>query len=251
MITLCVPTRGRPERFRTMIESADKTADGPIECIAVLDADDPERGAYRPHPSVTYYVGDRPIIGGVLYTSELWTRAGEQALGDIAMMGADDNIFETQGWDTAVENAFASVPDRIVMVACADGTKRGRPEAPFVSREWIEATGEFAPPGYQGWFSDVWLWSLAAAIERVILLPDVMIRHHQYRRSDDTYRDGETARAAEGGPLEIAARFYGPEQTRRRFQKETKLHSRMTGTEKHVPDPVPDWYTEARHRMRG
>lgn len=248
MISLCVPTRGRPSRFTRMVRTAEHAAEGKIEVCAWLDEDDPTVERYRPHPGVVYGSGPRPIKDYTLYTSELWTRAASLASGDILMLGADDNIFVTAGWDTAVERAFDSVPDRIALVYCDDGTGRHRPEAPFVSREWIAATKEFTPPGYQGWFSDVWLWNLAAQIERVIHIPDVLIRHDQRRGSDETYRDGDAARGSEGGPLAVRERFYSERERARREVQVARLRARMTDDVRLVPEPEPEWYAEARRK---
>src|SRR6266496_5093210 len=106
MISLCVPTRGRPERFLQMLDSARRTAVGPFETVAHIDSDD--RSRYPTQPGVTYVRGKAPRDkDGLVMMSGLWTRAWENATGDIAMLAADDIMFETQGWDEQVERAFS------------------------------------------------------------------------------------------------------------------------------------------------
>lgn len=226
-----------------MLASAKATASSPFDVIAWRDEDD--RSEYPTDPLVTYGSGPRPYVDGSLCTSGLWTEAWELASGEIAMLAADDIIFKTAGWDVKVENAFAAVPDGIVMVYADDGGRRKAPVLPFVSREWIEATGEFTPPGWQGWFADQWIWQMAAELGRVVFLADVRIAHLQKRGSDDTYRDGERAREAAGGLEGMIARFYSPEMMQRRREQVARLRAAMIEGVDLVPAVLPPWYVEA------
>lgn len=242
MISLCVPTRGRPKRFREMLRSAQMTARAPFEVCAWLDEDDDS--VYPQHSSIRYGRGPRPYVDGSLCTSGLWNDAWSLATGDIAMLAADDILFHTPGWDVAVEEAFAEVDDRILMVYADDGTKRKAPVNPFVHRRWIEAAG-FTPPDFQGWYGDNWIWTMAAELGRVRFLKQVRIAHFQKRGSDDTYKDGERARDAVGGWRGMRDRFYSPEMMQRRDSQMSKLAELMTSGPIPFPDPVPDWLTES------
>ena len=245
MISLCTPTRGRPERFAEMLASAKDTATGPFEVVAWLDEDDPERDRYPQDPLVRYGSGPREYVDGVLCTSYLWTRTWELATGDIAMMCADDSLFRTPGWDVAVEAEFARVPDRIAMVYTDVGDERHEPWNPFVSREWIEAVGYFTPPGWPGWFSDTWVWALAAAIDRAVYLPDVLIEHLRVKNSDQTYRDGADAREHAGGFEHLRRKFYAPAAVAERDTQAASLRSACTVPIPLTPKPVPKWYANA------
>lgn len=240
-ISLCVPTRRRPERFAAMLASARATASQSFEVIAWRDEDDPT--VYPVEAEVTYAAGPRPFVDGALCTSGLWTKAWELATGEIAMLGADDIIFRTPGWDTRVEAEFARFADRILMAYPDDGTSRQAPVNPFVSREWIEAAG-FTPPDWQGWFSDEWVWAIAAELRRVAFMADVRITHERRRGSDVVYRDGERARKAAGGLAGMKSRFYSLPLTRERDEKVAALRERM-GPGQIVPDPLPGWFTES------
>jgi hypothetical protein len=252
MISLCTPTRGRPDRFENMVTSARATATGDFEVVAWLDEDDPWRYQYprfRDVP-VRYASGPRVYENGVLTTSGLWTDAWRQAQGDIAMLASDDIEFATPGWDARIESAFAGVEDRILMAYCSDGSKRQLPVAPFVSREWIDAVGYFTPPGWQGWFSDTWVWAIAADLKRVVHFPNVLIEHMRpgrraRSRGDRTYRAGIEARDAVGGHSAMKLRFYSLPEVARRDAARTRLRARMTSDVELVPNPVPDWFTEA------
>src|SRR5439155_25360991 len=80
MISLCVPSRGRPGRFATMLRSAKATAAGEFEVCVWLDDDDPSK--YPEDRMVRYGSGPRPYIDGVLCTSGLWSKAWDLATGD-------------------------------------------------------------------------------------------------------------------------------------------------------------------------
>ena len=244
MISLCVPSRGRPERFTQMVESARRTAAGEFEVVGWLDDDDPTGDRY---PSdVVYGHGPRPP-GAIM--SGLWTKAWELASGDIAMLAADDIMFRTRGWDRMVEDAFAAVPDQLVMVYGNDGTHRKAPVLPFVSRRWIELAG-FTPPDYQGWFSDEWIWAMAAAIRRVVYLPRLVIRHYQ-GKGDQTYQDAEEARNRAGGLMGMIEHFYSAPEAEKREDAIRKLRTGMVPGIELVPDPLPAWFTESLERTAG
>lgn len=249
-ISLCCPTRGRPERFAAMVRSAKATAAGPFQVCVWLDEDDPTAHDYHYDRDIDirFGTGPRPYIDGSLCTSGLWTEAWSLATGDIGMLAADDIVFRTPGWDAAVEAEFAAVEDRILMVYGDDGTKRKAPVNPFIHRRWIEAAG-FTPPDFQGWFADEWIWVLAAAVGRVRFLPELRIRHLQNRGSDATYRDGEAAREAVGGWQGMRERFYLPEMVARRDGHLAALRAMLTDTRIPLPDPAPGWLTEALERV--
>ena len=248
-ISLCVPTRGRPERFAAMLRSAKATAHAPFQVCVRLDDDDPtnHRYAYDRDIDIRFTTGPRPYIAGSLCTSGLWNEAWSLATGDIAMLASDDIVFRTPGWDTKVQAAFEAVPDRILMVYADDGTKRQAPVNPFVHRRWIEAAG-FTPHDYQGWFADEHVWVLAAELGRVVFLDDVRIAHLQRRGSDATYRDGEAAREAVGGWQGMRERFYSPEMVSRRQVQLEALRALQTDSGVVLPTPAPGWLSEALER---
>ena len=111
------------------------------------------------------------------------------------MQCADDVVFVTPAWDVAVEQAFASVPDRIVLVHADDGggNDPNFAELPFVSREWVNAVGYFTGPGFVADFSDAWPNDVADMIGRKIYLPNVLLehRHHLWEKApmDKTYEE--------------------------------------------------------------
>lgn len=236
MISLCVPTRGRPDRFNRMLHSAKAMATHNIEVCAWFDDDDETAALYPNDWDVHYGRGPREE-----HMSNTWNRAWSLASGDIAMLASDDIIFETRGWDIAVEQAFAQVRDRILMVYTAGDVPRQWPILPFVSREWIDAIGELTPPNYPGWFADNFIWSIAAELKRCIFLPNVTIMHEQLKGSDQTYRDAERSRRDAGGLRGLEARFYSPGEIAVRDAHVIALLGEMTSSAAHMPSPLPNW----------
>lgn len=243
-ITLCTPTRRRPDRFARMVASVNASATDleNVEIVACLDNGEPE----YPVPGVKYIHVDRPTQDGNTMMSGLWSRAWEAGSGDIAMMCADDVVFETLGWDERVRAAFASVPDRFVMVY-AHAKMEDRPVLPFVSREWIDAVG-FTPDDLQGWFSDEWIWNIAAEVGRVIFLNDVIISHEQWGQ-DETYVDGMRAREHLGGLEAMRKNFYSIPNVKRRDVLRDHMQEKILGGDcmdaNHcAPEPAPQWLTD-------
>lgn len=206
MISICLPTRGRPERFADMYYSAMATAGAEVEVIAVLDDDDDTAKDYPIGPKyVTVPAGTKQ--------SGLWSVAWEHAKGDIAHMGADDLIYRSRDWDETVARSFRQWRDKIGMVYVNDlNAVRDKPFAgqhhsdeiaggfvfsanPFVTREWIAALdGFFTPPFYESWEADTWIYQLAENISRIAYVGNVVIEHMHpmtgKAEMDETYQRG-------------------------------------------------------------
>jgi len=195
-IDLLVPTRGRPERFRRMVNSAQDRADAPENLFVWLyvdEGDDCYSGieASREPKLLNPLVGPRLEI-----MSDLWNRLYEVSHGDILWHGNDDMVFETQGWDTKVREAFAKHPDQIACVYGDDGNVHDSVAvASFTSRKAADARGWFVPPYFKSLYNDLWLTHVYRKLDRLVYLPDVMIRHEHHsipkyaHLLDDTYRE--------------------------------------------------------------
>lgn len=235
MITLCVPSRGRPEMFARMLNSATQTATQRVQCVLVLDNDDETAHDY---PRASRYLKkvrtDRPQN-----MSELWDLAAKSADGEIVMLCADDVVFETEGWDERVEQEFAAVPDEVLMVYTDSGPDK-RPILPFVSKRWCEVVGEFTPHDYQGWMADEFIWAIAVELERVVFLEDVMIRHHQFEDIDETYATANARRLMQGGLEGMRRRFYSAGEVERRDRHVEDLRHVMDEALR-LPLPKADW----------
>ena len=191
MISILVPSRGRPAEFLRMVKSAYDTATyvRRIEVIARVDEDDEDKFMYP--------VGPRYVTGPRILLSECWNECYAQASGEILMHAGDDITFDTPGWDQRVREEFAKLPDRIGLVY-ADDCSPNFPDLAthgFLHRRWVEAVGYFLPPLFSSDWNDVWISEVAKKVGRFIPMPDVKIEHHHYyfgkAEHDRTYRERE------------------------------------------------------------
>ena len=180
LISILVPSRGRPPTLARMITSSAKTALHPrrVQWVVRLDDDDPmlDRYLHLPFAGVSYLTGQRELL------SECWNECATAARGEILMHCGDDLTFETNGWDQMVRDAFAAVPDRIAFVY-GDDLSPNFPDLGthgFVHRRWVETVGYFVPPLFSSDWNDVWLTEVAQMIDRARPLPEMVTEHHHW-----------------------------------------------------------------------
>lgn len=174
MISLLVPTRGRPLNVARMAESARATASSEIEFIFRVDDDDPDA-----MPARMDYSDTTVLIGSRTTLSQLWNECQLAATADIFMQCDDEVIFRSDGWDQKVMSAFADYPDRIAFV---HGQDLHQPAGTFgalgfLHRRWVDTVGYFPPPYFSCDYGDTWLNDVANAIGRRRYLPDVITEH--------------------------------------------------------------------------
>lgn len=192
LISLLIPSRGRPESFLEMVLSAFKTAARPgrLEVICYLDEDDPRRKRYLKLKEVTYIVGERIVL------SEMWNRCYEESKGEILMHCGDDIRFLTDGWDLFVRKEFDKSEDKVLFVHGDDLGPHGQTFGThgFVHRKWVETLGYFVPPLFSSDWNDVWLNEVADDIGRRVLIP-IVTEHLHYTfgkfERDQTHADRE------------------------------------------------------------
>ena len=205
MISVLCPTRGRPDNVRRLVQSAQGTATGNgYEFVFRIDADDPAAvpGDVLVNEFVVVAAAPRARFG------ELWNECAESAAGDILMCCGDDIVFRTDGWDTAVEEAFRAWPDRIGLVYGNDMHHGANLSThPFVHENWVRAVGYFTPPYFSHDYVDNWLFDVAGMTGRRVYLPDVVTEHMHPQAGkaamDATYAEG----AGRGGTDNVAGLY--------------------------------------------
>lgn len=206
MISLLVPTRKRPDKLKRMIESVRHTAVGDFEILCYITPDDTSyNDDLWPWP-VRFITGPRLIM------SDLWNALLPHAKGEILMQCADDVIFRTPQWDRYVEEAFAVVEDRILLVHGHDCSPNGEKFAtlPFVHRRWVDTIGYFTGPGFTADYSDTWPQDVAGMIGRKKYLPVVFEHvHWMWGKAtvDETYQEIHELRGKDGNDTLYAARL--------------------------------------------
>ncbi len=180
LISLIVPTRGRPAQLRRMLDSVARTAYHPerIEVVLVVDADDPASLVTHPRLNVIHVVVPPGQTMGSL------NGAGYAAsTGAYVMLLNDDVIVRTPGWDATALACFRRFPDPFVLVHVNDTLMRDNLcTFPLTSRAFYERLGGICPPEYQRYriddhIEDVFNLLAVLGERRVVYLPDVVFEH--------------------------------------------------------------------------
>jgi hypothetical protein len=208
MISILCPTRKRPEKLKRMHDSVFSTAVGKVEILCYVTPDDHSYDELMSGSDVdvVWRTGPRLIM------SDLWNALLPWAKGDILMQCADDVIFRTPQWDRYVEEAFAAVPDRILMAYGHDCSPNGENfgTLPFVSRQWVQTVGYFTGPGFAVDYSDTWPNDVADMIGRKKYLPLVFEHTHwmwQKAEMDETYKEIHALRLSDNTATKYAERL--------------------------------------------
>ena len=195
LISVLLPSRGRPDALLAMVNSLSATAAHRrrIEVIVYLDEDDPALSDYwklifNDTVAVHYHVEPRRLL------SECWNFAASKANGEILMHGGDDVQFATPGWDQQVRDAFAASQDKILLVQGDDLSPNRETLAThgFLHRRWVETVGYFLPPLFSCDWNDVWITEVADMLGRRVRLPFVTEHlHHSFGKREHDLTDAE------------------------------------------------------------
>lgn len=171
MISICLPTRSRPELFKRFCVSVLDGASDPdnIEFVVYRDNDD---------DSVYEYIGNRKeVVGDRILQSAMYNECYKVAKGPIYMFAADDIVFNTKDWDKYVINAFENSADKIIFAYPNDENYRARfGTTGFLHKNWIDTVGYFLPPYFAAQRADNWINAIAWRINRQVFLEPVVIR---------------------------------------------------------------------------
>jgi hypothetical protein len=206
LISILVPSRGRPMGLVKTIVSANKMATHPrrVEFVVRLDDDDDQIHAYFSPPikEVVYLRGERILL------SEAWNECAAAANGEILMHCGDDIVFSTPGWDQQVRDAFAASEDKILLVHGDDLSPNREALAThgFLHRRWVETVGYLVPPLFSCDWNDVWLTEVADALGRRVMLP--FVTEHQHYSFGLRERDGTDEEREDRGREDDVVNLY-------------------------------------------
>jgi glycosyltransferase involved in cell wall biosynthesis len=195
VISLLLPTRGRPALVQRLFDSiATSTANlDNIEVILYVDDDDVDSHALDSDRfKVDRIIGPPTTMGH--YNSTCLARSR----GEIVILANDDMVIRTPGWDERVAAVHAEYPDGVYLAYCNDLFKnRGWCTFPILSRRTCQLLGDPYPVIYRGAFIDTHLVDIFKRLEhagenRIRYLSDVVFEHLHYRvgkaEFDATYR---------------------------------------------------------------
>jgi len=169
MIAILCPTRGRPEQFNRMRQSIKDTTTSEVFLYAYSVENDYE------------WKGANVIVGPDYPTAHKWNVLAAAAIEypetKLFILGADDMIFETPGWDKALIDHYNSLENKIHVYALQDSRDENGTPHVIVSREYIEALGYFVPPIFLHWFIDTWTVEIARDNNCFTHLREYSLRH--------------------------------------------------------------------------
>jgi hypothetical protein len=135
----------------------------------------------------------RTIIGPRVSMGEYNTACFEASRGDIVVLGNDDVVIQTRGWDRKLREMDATVDDRIYLAYPNDLFKgRDLSAFPILSRRTCHLLERPFPREYRGAFIDYHLLDIFKRLERrghqrLIYLEDVVFEHMHYRTGKGDY----------------------------------------------------------------
>lgn len=195
MISLVLPTRGRPTLVARLFDSlAEQTRDlRGIEVIVYIDDDDTGSiGISENRFAMTKIVGPRLSMGG--YN----TACLDKSRGDIIVLINDDMVVRTPHWDDLIRELDNRFEDKVYLGYGNDLFKGSKLcTFPILSRRACETLGEPFPVAYKGAFIDYHLLDIFKRIahaghERICYLENLVFEHLHYRTGkadfDETYQ---------------------------------------------------------------
>lgn len=194
LISLLLPTRGRPELAKRFFQSLVDTTTylDAVEVILYADEDD-----YSSHELDSDEVRIKKTIGPRMNMGEYNSYCFEKSRGEIIILVNDDMIVRTQDWDERVRAMHAEFPDEIYLAYGNDLFKGGKLcTFPILSRTTCNILVEPYPKAYTGAFIDYHLFDIFKRLQkkgynRVCYLDDVVFEHLHYRTGkaevDETY----------------------------------------------------------------
>jgi hypothetical protein len=196
VLSLIVPTRGRPGPLRRFLDSIAATATHPkaLEVVLVLDNDDRESLAVH-HDSLALR---RVVVPPSLTMGALNAEGYAASSGALVMLLNDDVVARTRGWDVAVRRAASRFPDGIVLVHVNDTLFRDKLcTFPLTSRTFCELAGGICPREYQRYriddhVEDVFNLLAVLGQRRTVYLPDVIFEHRNTAERHDGSRTYES-----------------------------------------------------------
>ena len=178
--SLLLPTRGRPDAVRELLNSLKRTTRNPeqIELILYLDEDDALSHEIEDDVfTLVKLIRPRAVMG--VMTCECYRFSSGRYL----MLANDDVVFRTEAWDRIVAEALGAWGDGIALAWGNDLVHGARfATHPFLTRRFCEILGGPCPTTYIHDYIDVHLFDTMRHLagyghRRLVYLPQVVIEH--------------------------------------------------------------------------
>lgn len=190
-ISILVPSKSRPHRFKKFIESLVTTCKdlSNLTVYCYLDNDDPKLNEYTEfHEIVKYTIGD-PIS-----VSKSWNIIAEKAYqdgNDIFIMGNDDQVYHTKNWDEILLDNLNKLPHRYFCTWFKDGIVNGRLATfPILTKEWYELFDHRFTPGiFNHGLNDLWIFDIAKRAKVCNYIDEVFAEHQHHLVYNEYFDD--------------------------------------------------------------
>lgn len=176
IINLLCPTRGRPDKYKKMVNSAIATA-ARSDQISIWGGQYSNDNSNYDLLKTLHETSGR---GAGPYWNQLAGFAHNRQGADTSlyMLVGDDCVFETQGWDDCLRVVAEQFRDGIYCLAPNDKRSGGAPHF-VVSNRWIETLGYFVNPAFQHFCVDTYTQHIAEGVGRFIYLEHVVVAHQK------------------------------------------------------------------------
>lgn len=238
LVSILLPTRGRPDSLRRAVWSAADHADNPklLEFILRVDEDDAETlkvaEELQSCLQVNLIVGARGAGYGEFH--RLVNACAVQAKGDWLLLYNDDAELVTDHFDTMLADLTTyHKPMGVQDVALLLFQQEGAPQSySFSAMRWKthNLLGMYSPFLH----CDLWVWSLLSAVDMVLPVP-ITIRHRQEHEKDTT------GKASISSASDLWRRMRTPESIRMKLTWANRLVDHMFSIRRKVtwlPKPV-------------
>ena len=203
--SILTPTRNRPancERFIKSVYNSARTKKN-VEMLFYVDSDDPAIDAYKSlhwHAQKEYegFKKIEFVFGDPMSVSVSWNIIAEKCIGDVLIMGNDDLVYQTDGWDEKLDQELDQYKqDKVYVAWMNDGINGDRHCAfPIVSREWYKCLGRFTPGTFNFGYNDTWIFEVGKMLDRLHYIPFIKAEHLHFSVGksdmDDTYAHNRT-----------------------------------------------------------
>lgn len=203
-ISILTPTRNRPNNCERFIKSIYNTCANrnSVELLFYVDDDDPALDTYLSldkHCQTEYsdFYRIQFIKGEPKSVSISWNDLASKCFGDVLIMGNDDLVYATDGWDYLLEQELKKFDKDNVYVAWMEDGINGEAHCafPIVSREWYECLGRFTPGCFHFGYNDTWIFDVGKMLDRTHFMPHIKAEHLHFSKGapmDDTYARNRT-----------------------------------------------------------
>lgn len=216
-LLVIVPTRGRPELCREMVESFHRTKSPNTKLLLYFNQDDPRLNDYhatfpQAPQDTRLEIGPRDFIANVYNQySALFSEY------DYYANLNDDHLFITPQWDEKLID-ICETQGNGWGIACADDhltdwDKYKHPSGCVISGKMTRVLGWIAPPGVRHIGIDVVQGKICQAINCLFRDPNIVIEHRHWvnskRPMDDNYRWVYSNEEQGHGDRAVAAYLHG------------------------------------------